>query len=127
MFCAGIADSGFTDVTYIDDWNAEQREVAARWREKHRALRSALADIRVRGISPKGELGVSVDANGKILDIRLTPQALRLGDDRLAQLLLKTVQRAQDDAGETAAAAAKPFTDDPEAADAIALIRELLD
>ncbi|MDG3009013.1 YbaB/EbfC family nucleoid-associated protein [Rhodococcus sp. D2-41] len=114
-------------MSYLDDWNAEQRDIAAQWRQRHRSLQLALDGIRVRGSSPNGELGVVVDARGAVTDIRLSPQALRLGDDRWGRLMLQTIQRAQADAARQAEVAAKPFTDDPAFRESIAVLRDLVE
>ncbi|WP_442799878.1 YbaB/EbfC family nucleoid-associated protein [Nocardia sp. NBC_01730] len=111
---------------YLDRWNVEQRRAAAELRRKNYALQQALARIAVRAGSRKGELSVSVDAHGKVTDLRLTPQALRLGEDRLARVLLETIQRAQSDAQHQVKAASRPYTEDPDAATAMTFLREAL-
>ncbi|MGQ4618117.1 YbaB/EbfC family nucleoid-associated protein [Nocardia sp. R7R-8] len=111
---------------YLDEWNEERRRAAAEGQRKNRALRQALAQISVRAGSRNGELGVAVDAYGDVTDLRLTPQALRLGEARLARLLLETIQRAQSDARRQVEATSRPYTEDPGAAAAITFLRETL-
>ncbi|WP_067463980.1 YbaB/EbfC family nucleoid-associated protein [Nocardia amamiensis] len=111
---------------YLDQWNEEQRRAVAEWRRKNYALRQALAQITVRAGSRNGELGVTVDAHGKVTDLRLTPQALRLGEARLARVLLETIQRAQSDAQHQVEATSRPYVEDPDAAAAMAFLRETL-
>ncbi|MFI9506285.1 YbaB/EbfC family nucleoid-associated protein [Nocardia sp. NPDC052566] len=112
---------------YLDQWNEEQRRVAATWRHKNHALRQALDQVTVRASSRNGELGVTVNAEGGVTDLRLTGQALRLGEVQLGRVLLETIQRAQADARRQAEATARPYTDDPDAAAALRFIRETLE
>ncbi|MGV9612229.1 YbaB/EbfC family nucleoid-associated protein [Nocardia xishanensis] len=93
---------------YLDQWNEEQRRVAAEWRRRHASLQRALGQVTVHVGSRNGELGVTVDAHGKVTDLRLTPQALRLGEAQLRRTLLETIQRAQADAQRQAEATARP-------------------
>lgn len=111
---------------YLDQWNEEQHRSAAEWRAKNQELQRTLAKVVVRATSRNGELGVTVDAHGKVTDLRLTPQALRLGDSQLSRTLLETIQRAQLDAQRQSEAATRPYLDDPAAAAAITFIREVL-
>ena len=110
----------------MDEWNSRQRQVAEEWKRKGRALHAALAEIKVRVNSPTGELGMNVDAHGRVTGILLTPQALRLGHEPLAEMLLKTIQNAQTAASRRAQEAARPFTDDPDVAATMEAIRELI-
>ncbi|WP_167768932.1 YbaB/EbfC family nucleoid-associated protein [Nocardia sp. CS682] len=112
---------------YLDQWNDEQRRAAAEWRSKNEALQHSLAQIAVRTASRNGELSATVDGHGNVTDLRLTPQALRLGEVQLRRLLLDAIQNAQSDARRQAAAAARPYTDDPANADAMTFIRKILD
>ncbi|QBS42932.1 hypothetical protein DMB37_25400 [Nocardia sp. CS682] len=114
-------------VDYLDQWNDEQRRAAAEWRSKNEALQHSLAQIAVRTASRNGELSATVDGHGNVTDLRLTPQALRLGEVQLRRLLLDAIQNAQSDARRQAAAAARPYTDDPANADAMTFIRKILD
>ncbi|MEU4344107.1 YbaB/EbfC family nucleoid-associated protein [Nocardia sp. NPDC023852] len=111
---------------YLDQWNEEQRRAAAEWRRKNYDLQQALARIAVRAGSRNGELSVSVDAHGKVTGLRLTPQALRLGEAQLARALLETIQRAQSDARHQVETASRPYTEAPEAAAAMTFLREAL-
>lgn len=111
---------------YLEEWNAEQRRNAADWRQKNNAVRAALDEIKVRIDSRNGELSIAVDAYAKITDVRLTPQALRLGDVRLGDLLRETIQRAQAEARRQVDIASQPLTSDPSATAATEAIRELL-
>ncbi|MFE9321863.1 YbaB/EbfC family nucleoid-associated protein [Nocardia sp. NPDC052278] len=111
---------------YLDRWNEEQRRVAADWRRKNQQLQQALAQISVRAGSRNGELSATVDAHGKVTDLRITPQALRLGEVQLRQALLETIQRAQSDAQHQAEAITRPYTDEPANAAAMTFIRDIL-
>ncbi|MFI6216261.1 YbaB/EbfC family nucleoid-associated protein [Nocardia brasiliensis] len=113
-------------VDYLDQWHEEQHRVAAEWRAKNRELQRTLAEVIVRATSRNGELGVTVDARGTVTDLRLTPQALRLGDVQLGRTLLETIQRAQSDAQRQSEAVVGPYMDDPSAAAAVAFVREVL-
>ncbi|MEU6190284.1 YbaB/EbfC family nucleoid-associated protein [Nocardia sp. NPDC047038] len=111
---------------YLDQWNEEQRRAVAEWRRKNNDLGRALARVAVRAGSRNGELGVTVDARGKVTDLRLTPQALRLGEVQLARVLLETIQRAQSDAQQQVEAMSRPYTEDPDAAAAMKFLHEIL-
>ncbi|MFI6366894.1 YbaB/EbfC family nucleoid-associated protein [Nocardia sp. NPDC050630] len=111
---------------YLDQWNEDQRRLVAEWRRKHQALQQRLSQIAVRASSRGGELGVTADSRGTITDLRLTPQALRLGDAQLARLLLETIQRAQSDAHQQTESIARTYTDNPESATAMKFVQELL-
>ncbi|WP_169810547.1 YbaB/EbfC family nucleoid-associated protein [Nocardia arthritidis] len=111
---------------YLARWNEEQRRAVAEWRRKNRDLRQALAQIAVHSGSRNGELGVTVDAHGKVTDLRLTSQALRLGEAQLARVLLETIQRAQSDAQRQAEATSRPYREAPEAAAAMEFLRQTL-
>ncbi|WP_433728554.1 YbaB/EbfC family nucleoid-associated protein [Nocardia sp. CA-129566] len=108
-------------------WEAQQREVVADLERKTRSVQAALEQIRVRVPSRNGELGVTVDARGHVLDIRLTPQALRLGEVGLARALVETMKRAEKAAAQQAAEAAAPLTSDPRIAETLSASRRLLD
>ncbi|MBU3066401.1 YbaB/EbfC family nucleoid-associated protein [Nocardia sp. NEAU-G5] len=96
----------------LEAWETEQRAALAGVQQKVDVVRAALCRIKVRASSRNGELGVTVNAQGHVRDIHLTAQALRLGETRLAQVLLETIQRAEADAARQAADAARPLTDD---------------
>ncbi len=96
----------------LGNWENEQRASLADMQRKVDAVRSALGRVSVRASSRNGELGVTVDAQGHVQNIRLTAQALRLGEKRLGQVLLETIQQAEADAAREAAKAAKPLTGD---------------
>lgn len=111
---------------YLDQWNEEQRRVVAEWRRRNTSLQRALEQVTVHVGSRNGELGVTVDAHGKITDLRITPQALRGGEARLRRILLETIQRAQVEAQHRAEATIRPYIDDPAAAAAMSFVREAL-
>jgi len=96
-------------------------------RDKATTVRKAMAAIVVRVPSCGGELEVSVDAAGRTTDIQLTPKAMKLGERRLAQVLLETLARAQRRAQREAANAATPLTSDKRVADTMAKIRAVID
>ena len=114
-------------MTELSDWETRQRDVVAELRRKARSVQQALGRIRVRVPSRNGELGVTVDAQGHVLDIRLTPQALRLGEAKLARELMETIKRAENAAARQAAEAAGPLTSDPRIAETLSASRRLLD
>jgi hypothetical protein len=68
-----------------------------------------------------------VDALGHLQDVRLTPQALRLGEVRLAQLLVETVRRAEADAAQQLEQAWQPLSSDPAVREILDFGRALLD
>ncbi|MGO4205632.1 YbaB/EbfC family nucleoid-associated protein [Rhodococcus sp. TAF43] len=111
---------------YLDEWNAAQRAAVASWRRKNKSLREALAEIKVRTNSRNGELSIAVDAQAKVTDVRLTPQALRLGDVQLSNLLRDTIQKAQAEAAQRVEEVARPFTGDRDSLAARKFVDELL-
>ncbi|WP_405161406.1 YbaB/EbfC family nucleoid-associated protein [Nocardia sp. NBC_01499] len=114
-------------MTELGDWEARQRATVAELQRKTRAVETALNQIRVRVSARNGELGVTVDAKGHVLDIRLTPQALRLGDVKLAQVLVETIRQAEQTAARQASEAAAPLTGDPRIAATLSASRALRD
>jgi DNA-binding protein YbaB len=115
-------------MNYLDEWNTAQRAAMDRWRRKNRELRETVARITARTASRNGELGVTVNAEGKVTDIRITPQALRLGETRLASMLLDTITRAQAEAHKQASIAVhQQVAADPQDAQAIEFVRQLFD
>ncbi|MFE7798700.1 YbaB/EbfC family nucleoid-associated protein [Nocardia sp. NPDC057440] len=112
-------------MTEPSDWEAKQREVVADLTQRSRAVEEALSRIKIRVPSRNGELGVVVNAQGHILDVRLTPQALRLGTAGLAQALVETIKRAEGEAAKQAAEAAKPLTSDPRIAATLSASRQM--
>ncbi|MBU3063126.1 YbaB/EbfC family nucleoid-associated protein [Nocardia sp. NEAU-G5] len=109
----------------LEGWEAQQRAALAGMQQKVDVVRAALRRIKVRASSRNGELGVTVDAQGHVRDIHLTAQALRLGENRLAQVLLETIQRAEADAARQAVEAARPLTDDRLIAEAVKEARHM--
>ncbi|MGL6234547.1 MAG: YbaB/EbfC family nucleoid-associated protein [Segniliparus sp.] len=112
-------------MTDPDEQDRQQLEHLSELRRKATALQTAIAALDVRASSAKGEVGVNVDAQGRVTDIRLSPQALQLGETSLANLLLQTIQEARDTASRRAQEIAKPFTSDPGIAAALDAVREL--
>ncbi|MDH6279275.1 YbaB/EbfC family nucleoid-associated protein [Prescottella agglutinans] len=111
---------------YLDEWNAVQREAVASWRRKNTQLREALGMVIVRTSSRNGELSIVVDADARVTDVRLTPQALRLGDVQLSNLLRDTIQKAQAEVAQRVEEVARPFTDDRDSVAARKFVDELL-
>ncbi|MEU7633805.1 YbaB/EbfC family nucleoid-associated protein [Nocardia sp. NPDC049220] len=111
---------------YLDRWNEEQRRVAQDWRRENHQVQQALAQIAVRASSRHGELSATVDAHGKVTDLRITPQALRLGEVQLRKALLQAIQRAQSDAQHQVDAITLPYTEEPARAAAMTFIRDIL-
>lgn len=106
-------------------WEAEQRTALADMQRKIDAVQDAVARIRVRATSRGGELGVTVDAQGHVQDIQLTTRALQLGEKRLAQVLMDTIQQAEADAARQARKAARPLTGDPRIAETMKDLRRM--
>jgi hypothetical protein len=75
---------------------AQQRAAAAS------AVRAEIEAVRERVSSPRRELSVVVDASGRLLDVALTDDALRLSPAALGRLLVETAGRAQQAAGDRA-------------------------
>ncbi|MFI6429194.1 YbaB/EbfC family nucleoid-associated protein [Rhodococcus oryzae] len=111
---------------YLDEWNAVQREAAARWRRKNTQLREALGLVIVRTSSRNGELSIAVDADARVTDVRLTPQALRLGDVQLSRLLRDTIQKAQAEAAQRVTEITLSFTQDRDSVAAREFVEEIL-
>ncbi len=65
--------------------------------------------------------------SGVVQDLRLTPQALRLGEARLAQVLMETVQRAEAEAAQKLKEAWRPLTGDPAVREIMAFGRSIVD
>ncbi|WP_067682357.1 YbaB/EbfC family nucleoid-associated protein [Nocardia miyunensis] len=107
-------------------FEAEQRAALAEMQRKVNEVHAALARIRVRASSRNGELGVTVDAQGHVQDIRLTARALGLGEKRLAHVLLETIQHAEADAARQAGEAARPLTGDPRIAATMTEARRMI-
>jgi DNA-binding protein YbaB len=108
------------------DFESIQRGIADQWLSRGRAVQAEVNGIKVRTSSRNGELGVTVDAQGHVQDVRLTPQALRLGERRLAQVLLETIQRAEAEAEKQLKQAWKPLTSDPAVREIMEFGRELI-
>ncbi|MBH0781547.1 YbaB/EbfC family nucleoid-associated protein [Nocardia bovistercoris] len=111
---------------YLDRWNEEQRRVAQDWRCKNHQIQLALAQIAARASSRHGELSATVDAHGKVTDLRITPQALRLGEIQLRKALLEAIQRAQSEAQQQVEAITRPYTEEPATITAMTFIRNIL-
>ncbi|MCK2216779.1 YbaB/EbfC family nucleoid-associated protein [Actinomadura sp. ATCC 31491] len=88
----------------IDPANISERELdeAARRGERMLAwLESAQEELRAvtgTGSGPSGHVRVSVDADGRVLDVRYDGRALRLGSQDLAEETLAAVRAACADA-----------------------------
>ncbi|GAA3818917.1 YbaB/EbfC family nucleoid-associated protein [Cellulomonas soli] len=67
-------------------------------------LKAAIDRVRGSATSPRGEVQAQADASGRLTDLHLKDDALNLGADRLAVLVLETVQAATRDAGARAVA-----------------------
>ena len=111
---------------YLDEWNDKQRHAAAEWQRVNQQIQQAVAEISVRAASRHGELSATVDARGGVTDIRLTPQALRLGEVQLGHALRDAIQRAQVEAQRRVDAAVRPYIEEPATAAAMAFVREIL-
>lgn len=113
---------------YVDRWNEEQHRVVQDWRRKNHQIQQALAQVAVRASSCHGELSATVDAHGGVTDLRITPQALRLGEIQLRKALLETIQRTQSEAQQQVEAITRPYIEEPATATATAMtfIRDIL-
>ena len=89
-------------VSYVDDWNEQQRKVAEKWREQSRTLHESLAEVRVRIATQGDELAVTTDAQGRVADLEIAPKALGLGNETLRRMLLQTIRQAQAEAARRA-------------------------
>jgi DNA-binding protein YbaB len=58
-------------------------------------LRNELSALRITVESPGGQIAVTVDSAGSLVDLHLTDQALRPGPTELAGLILSTTRTAQ--------------------------------
>lgn len=76
------------------------RQVALSQRraEQMQQLASDIEAIRVEISSPGGHVNVSVDANGRLLDVGFTHQAFALGPDRIRSLLLQALDEGYEEA-----------------------------
>ncbi|MDQ1176273.1 YbaB/EbfC family nucleoid-associated protein [Microbacterium sp. SORGH_AS_0421] len=76
------------------------RQVALSQRraEQMQQLASDIEAIRVEISSPGGQVNVSVDANGRLLDVGFTHQAFVLGPDRVRSLLLQGLDEGYEEA-----------------------------
>ncbi|WJS90944.1 YbaB/EbfC family nucleoid-associated protein [Microbacterium testaceum] len=76
------------------------RQVALSQRraEQMQQLASDIDAIRVEIASPGGQVKVSVDANGRLLDVGFTHQAFALGPDRIRSLLLQALDEGYEEA-----------------------------
>lgn len=76
------------------------RQVALSQRraEQMQQLASDIEAIRVEISSPGGHVNVSVDANGRLLDVGFTHQAFALGPDRIRSLLLHALDEGYEEA-----------------------------
>ena len=94
--------------------------IARSWRQRGQQVQTVVAQISVKGSSRGGEVNATVDAQGKVLDIGITPYALELGSTRVSELLVEAIKRAQHDAARRLEQAWLPLTSDP-------AVREILD
>lgn len=106
----------------------ERRTTPRRTRlaQQNHQVQQALAQISARADSRHGELSATVDAHGTVTDLRLTPQALRLGEVQLRKALLETIQHAQSEAQQQVEAITRPYTEEPANATAMTFIRNIL-
>ena len=111
-------------MSYIDDWNEQQRKVAEEWREQSRTLRDSLAEVRVRIATQGDELAVTTDAQGRVADLEIAPKALSLGAETLRRMLLQTIRQAQAEAARQAEAVVAQTS--PEAAATLRASREFV-
>lgn len=100
-------------VTHDDGYEQAQARVAeqvARAQERARqatALREQVERLSAPAWSPRRELRVAVDAQGRLLDLELSDAALDLGPRDLAALVLRTAAAAHTEAAARVAALAQ--------------------
>lgn len=82
-------------------------EAARERAEKAAAAQAAIAAVRGRGRSPRGDVTVEVDASGMLRDLALTDDAMRRSPRELEALILDAARAAQRDAGAKAVAVAE--------------------
>ncbi len=111
---------------YLDDWNERQTVLAREIRRQRATVARKLADVEVRANAADGSAGVVVDANGRVVEIRLAPLGLRLGAPGLSLTLTKLLQRAQAEAAARTERIAEEFAASAGAGDAVALVRAIL-
>jgi DNA-binding protein YbaB len=76
------------------DLGALAREAVAA-RERWSAVEAAVAAVRVERSSPGAEVGVAVDGQGRLVDVRFGDRTRVTAPERLAELLLAAVRAAQ--------------------------------
>jgi len=101
--------------------------IARSWAQRGRQVQTAVGQIRAKGSSRGGEVNATVDAQGKVLDIGITPYALELGSTRVSELLVEAIKRAQDDAARRLEQAWLPLTSDPAVREILDFGRQLID
>jgi YD repeat-containing protein len=95
FFATGDADAA---IARVEDQIAAAQARAAQARQ----LREDIDAVRGSATSPRREVTVTVDASGRLADVRLTEGAYELQADALGRLLVETANRAQRVAGEKA-------------------------
>ncbi|WP_197319921.1 YbaB/EbfC family nucleoid-associated protein [Saccharomonospora sp. NB11] len=80
-------------------WLADYRGRLERIAEGARQASETVAQIGATATSPRGEVTVSVNAGGALQGVKLTPMARKLEAEALADLIVRTAQEAQRQAG----------------------------
>lgn len=113
-----------------EDMAAAEQRLAEYARRVQRIQQSAeqsqeqIKSMRARAVSPDGVVSVVLAPGGRLEDLKLTPEASRLGHDRLATLIKQTVQAAHADAAAQTQAALQPLLGE---SDAMEFLKEQLD
>ncbi|MFI7639222.1 YbaB/EbfC family nucleoid-associated protein [Nonomuraea sp. NPDC049400] len=76
-------------------------------------VQAKLAEVDGRGEGAKGLVTVRVGADGRLLDLRLDPRALRLGSHALAAAIMEAANSAADQTAGRMREIMAPFADAP--------------
>jgi DNA-binding protein YbaB len=104
----------------LADYAQRVQQIQQRAEQSQEQIRS----MRARAVSPDGVVSVVLAPGGRLEDLNLTPEATRLGHDRLAALIKQTVQAAHADAAAQTQAALQPLLGE---SDAMEFLKEQLD
>jgi DNA-binding protein YbaB len=80
-------------------WLADYRDRLEKIAYSARAASASLREVGASATSPRGEVTVTVNAVGRLEQVKLTPAARKLEADALAALIVATSREAQELAG----------------------------
>ncbi|MDG3014659.1 YbaB/EbfC family nucleoid-associated protein [Speluncibacter jeojiensis] len=103
-----------------DDLEAQVAEI----RRLAQQAQETVARVRGQANAANGAVAATVDARGRVDDLRLSPQALRMTADDLASAIADCIRGAQDQAAESARTATQAFADRSEIRGALAAMDE---